>query len=110
MSFFVSTAMGFITADHFSEENPKSCINQNTSRDVRCAFPFRSWDAANRFATRLTTHRLWPNDRRYFAVLSPMSPNTVMLSPVAEAMAPIPVPAPAVRRSITDRVRAFIAS
>jgi hypothetical protein len=99
-SYFVSTAMGFITNINYTTANPKRCVNQSKAGDVRWAYPFRSWDEANNFATLLTTAKFWPNEMRYYAVLSPVSPNAKPI--VTEA----PVPA---KKTIGERVRAFMA-
>jgi hypothetical protein len=76
MTYFVSTAMGFITSNKLERRYPKQCINQAHSRDVRYAHPFNSWDEANRFATELTTSPNWPPNSRYYAIMTSASPNT----------------------------------
>lgn len=106
MSYFVSTAMGFITSAEYSPDNPKRCIHQTNGRDVRWAYPFRTWDEANRFAMLITTSPFWPNSKRYFAVLSPMSPNAKMM-PKEQPVRRQPAPKKA---GLGDRFRAFMAS
>lgn len=76
MTFFVSTAMGFITSNKVDRDHPKKCIDQSRSRDVRWAHPFSSWDEANRFATELTNSPNWPPHSRYYAIMTSASPNT----------------------------------
>ena len=76
MTFFVSTAMGFITTNKIDRQYPKQCIDQSRSRDVRWAHPFNTWDEANRFANDLTSSPNWPPQSRYYAIMTSASPNT----------------------------------
>jgi hypothetical protein len=71
MPYFVNTAMGFVTSDRFVPRNPKIAIDQHHAHDIRYAHPFPTRSEALHFGQALTTHIQWPNDMRYFAVLTP---------------------------------------
>jgi hypothetical protein len=107
MTFFVSTAMGFITSNKIDPEFPKRCIDQSRSKDVRWAYPFSSWDEANRFAVRLTTSPNWPPSSRYYAIMTSASPNIREEEPPASPIEP-PVTT-TVRQGIAERLRAMLA-
>jgi hypothetical protein len=100
MTFFVSTAMGFITSNKIDPQFPKQCIDQSRSRDVRWAYPFNTWDEANRFATTLTTSPNWPPSSRYYAIMTSASPNIRTEEPVNT---------PTARPGLGERLRAMLA-
>jgi hypothetical protein len=106
MTFFISTAMGFITNNIVDQEHPKRCIDQTRSRDVRWAHPFNTWDEANRFATALTMSLNWPPSARYYAILTSASPN-VKPDPQPETESLPIVEEPKATR-LGDRLRALI--